>query len=85
MESEGSLPRQQNPATWPYPERDKSNPRGHTFLETNFNIILPTVSTSSKWSPLFGLKICMHFSILYTCPIHIYPFSFITLIVFGEE
>jgi hypothetical protein len=41
METESSLPCQQNPASFPYPEPDQLNPRFLFFLNIHFNIILP--------------------------------------------
>jgi len=50
MESEGSLPHSQVPATCPYPESDQSNPCPLThFLKIRLNIILPSTPGSSKW------------------------------------
>jgi hypothetical protein len=52
METEGSLPCPQEPATCPYPEPDQSSPRPPPsyFLKIHFNIILPFTPRFSKWS-----------------------------------
>ena len=51
METEGSLPHSQDPTTCPYPEPDQSSPcLTILILEDNFNIILPAIPGSSKWS-----------------------------------
>jgi len=52
MESEGSLPHSQVPATCPYAEPDQSC-TCHTpfhFLKIHFNIVLPPTPGFSKWS-----------------------------------
>ena len=52
MESEGSLPHLQVPATCPYPQPDESSPCPllFHFLKIQFNIILESTSQSSNWS-----------------------------------
>jgi hypothetical protein len=54
MEPEVSLPRSQQPATCPYPQPDQPN---HVlpsyFFQIHFNIILPLMPRSSKWSLSF--------------------------------
>ena len=40
MENESSLPCTQNPASFPYPEPDQSNPLFHFLLNIYLNIIL---------------------------------------------
>jgi hypothetical protein len=50
MELDGSLPHSQVPATFPYPEPDKSNPAySYHFLRIDF-IILSSTPGPSKWS-----------------------------------
>jgi hypothetical protein len=52
MEPEGSSPYTQEPATRPYAELDESSLRPPTNLsKIHFNIILPSMPGSSKWSP----------------------------------
>ena len=51
MEPESSLPYSQLPATCPYPEPHQFSPcLTFHFLEIHFNIILPSMPGSSKWS-----------------------------------
>ena len=51
MEPEGSSPHSQVSATFPYPEPDQSSPDPHIhFLKIQFNIILPYMPGSTKWS-----------------------------------
>jgi hypothetical protein len=54
MQPEGSSPYLQQPATCPYPEPDRSSqgpPPQSNLSKIHFNIILPSASGSSKWSP----------------------------------
>jgi hypothetical protein len=48
MEPEGSLPCSQKPATGPYAEPDESIFRTR-FFKIQFNILLPSLPSSSKW------------------------------------
>jgi len=50
MESEGSLPYSQEPATGPYPESNPVHNLIPYFFKTCFNIILLSSSLSPKWS-----------------------------------
>jgi len=49
MESEGSLSYSYVPTTCPYPELAQASPCPH-FLKVHFNIILPSMPGSYKWS-----------------------------------
>jgi hypothetical protein len=51
MEPEGSLPYSQEPAIFSYPEPDQSSLCPRSNLSIRFNIILPSMRRSSKWSP----------------------------------
>jgi hypothetical protein len=64
MEPEGSSPYTEEPATCPYPEPDQSSlrPPSPNLSNIHFNIILPSMPGSSKWSPSLRshqLKPCM--------------------------
>jgi hypothetical protein len=50
METEGSSPHLQQPATCPYHEVDQASPCPSHLLEIRFNIILLSIPGSSKWS-----------------------------------
>ena len=51
MESEGTLPHSQVPATWPCPGTDHSVPCPQRyFLNIYFNTVLPSTPRSSNWS-----------------------------------
>jgi len=54
MELESSLAHLQQPPTCPYPEPEQSSPcLPISHIEDPFNIILPSMSRYSKWSPSF--------------------------------
>jgi hypothetical protein len=53
MEPEGSSPYTQEPATYPYPEPDQASlrPPPPNVSKIFFNIILPSMCGSFRWSP----------------------------------
>jgi hypothetical protein len=64
METEGSLPWSQGPATCPPREADTVRPPSY-FFKIHFNIILPREPAFSKWSLSLRFphqKFCMHLS-----------------------
>ena len=91
MESEGSLPHSQVPATCPSLEPDQYSPcpLSH-FLKIHLNIVLPSTLGSSKLSLSleFPPEPCIHLSspsIRATCPVHLILLDLITRIIFDEE
>jgi hypothetical protein len=55
MESEGSLPCSQKPATGPYPvPAESSSPRRPYLPKVHLNVIFPPTPRSSQWSLTFG-------------------------------
>jgi hypothetical protein len=56
MEHEGSLPCSQKLSTGPYPEPDQSNLYHLILSKIHFNIVHPTTSWPSQWSPSFWLS-----------------------------
>ena len=91
MEAKVSLTRLQQPATWRYPEPDKSSPSPHPpFLKIHLNIIFPSRPGSSKWFfpsdfPTKILYAPFLFPIPATCTAHLILLELITQIMLGEE
>jgi len=91
MESEGSLPHLQVPATCPYPEPDQSSPCPHPtswrsilILSSHLCLGLPSGLFPSGF-PTKTLYISLLYSIHATCPTHLILLDLITWIIFGEE
>ena len=78
MEPEGVLPHSQAPAICPYPEPDQSSTflPHPIFLEIHFNIILPSMPRSSKWSLLFQVSPPKCFTHLYYHPVEVVRCTF---------
>jgi hypothetical protein len=85
MESEGSLPHAQQPATGPYLDPDEFNSHPPTYFPMiHFNIILPSTPGYSEWSLPFRLSnqsfvLSSYFLVRAKCRTHL-----ILLIVYGE-
>jgi hypothetical protein len=82
MEPECSLQCSQDPSTCPCSESDESNSCPLYFRKVHFNIILPSVLRSSKWSLCFAY---IFHSVCATCPTQLILIDLIILIIFGEE
>jgi len=78
MQSKGSLPHSQVPATCPYPQPDQSSPcPPSNFLKIHLTIILSPTPGSSKWwslslkfhhkNPVYTVPLPIHV----TCPAHL--------------
>jgi len=91
MEHEGSLPRLQETAPCSHSEPDQSSPLPTSnFVKIHFNIILPSIPGSPKWSLSLRFR---HQYILYDSPLshmryipaHLILLDFITRTILGEE
>jgi hypothetical protein len=87
MESEGSLPCLQDPATGPYPELDESNPHPQTYFpKISFNILPCHLRLSSGlFHSDLPTKIVYAFLMCTTCPAHLTPLDLIIQTILGEE
>jgi hypothetical protein len=89
MEPEGSLPHSQQHATCPHPQADQSCPwpLSHV-LKIYLNIILPSLSGSSKWILTLGFPHKNHVHTHHhsaTCTTHPILVDFIIRTILGEE
>ena len=90
MESECSLPRSQQAATYPYPKPHQCNIRPTNLFQIHFNSTLSSTSISSRWtlsltSP-HQSPVCMSPSQIHaTCSAHIILLNLITRKKFGEQ
>jgi hypothetical protein len=83
METEGSLPHSQVPATCLYPDPAQSSPWPQKIC---VNIILPSTSGSPQWS--FSLKFPykpLHSHIRATYPAYLIRLDYITRTIVGEQ
>jgi len=86
METKGSLPCSQQPATCSYPMTDQSSPRPRSFLILPFHLrlFLPSRLFPSGF-PTKTLYTHLLSSIRATCPAHLIVLDMMTRIIFGEE
>ena len=92
MEHEGSLPHSQVPASCPYPEPDRSNPRHHfptswvsiLILYSHLRPGLPSGLFPSGF-PTKTLHTPLHSPIRATWHAHLILLAFITRTIFGEK
>jgi hypothetical protein len=90
MEPVGSLPHSRAPATCSFPEPDQFSlcHRIQIFM-IHFNIILPSMPSSSACSPSGHLTKTLYAPLLShiraTCPARLIPLDLITRIMFGVE
>jgi len=69
MKPEESLPYSQQPATVPYPESDEPSPYTPTlFFKTHSNVILSSITRSSKWALLRFTVKNLHAFLIYPMP-----------------
>jgi len=83
-----TLPCPQQPATCVHPKpQQPSSCLPNNFFKIHFNIILPSMPWSSKWSLSFRFlhQNPLLFPIHTTCPTHLIHLDLITRIVFGEQ
>ena len=91
MEPASSLSHSQDPITCPYPEPDQPSPCTPSyFLKMYFNVILPFIPGSSKWSlslrfshqkPVFTLPL----PICKTCPAHLILLDMMAQIIYNDK
>jgi hypothetical protein len=85
MEPEDLLPCLQQPATFPCPELDQSNPRSSiSFLEEHFNMSshLRLGLPRSLFPSYFPTKPCLHLCYLHTCYILTQSHSYLLCICY---
>jgi hypothetical protein len=88
MEPEGSLPRLQAPATYPYPEPDQSSPCPPSYFYLIWVSRLRPGLSSGLFTSGFPTKtLCapLHSHTRATFPVHLILLDFIALIMFLEE